>query len=464
MRGTAVAVGLGVRSFVVVMVLCAACEPDGPVTRARADREPPGENCPEGGLAIRSGLDGDADHALDDDEIATTTYLCDFEKTLACDDGDVLEGVITLATSEDARRIDGVTCIDGDLVIANNDALEILGLSRLERVTGHVALAGNPQLATLDGLDALTRVGGTYLVQGNDLLADLTPIAQLARGDLAVVANEYMPDLAGLGEMTRAPGSIAIAGNPELASLGGLEQLASSAYPITIRSNRALASLSLPALQSAGALTIADNGLSTIAVPALSRVEGELAISNEGSLQALAVPRLATAGSVRIENNRALADVQLSALRELGGLVVADNRGLARVAAPLLGASERVELASLPSLKLVDLSGLEVVEGTLRIHDVALANLTGFTALQYAHDVTIESCPALVDFTGFGLVDVSGSFAATKNPALASIAGLDKLEHVGGRFTFESTVEAVRAQARALADRITIEGTITISE
>jgi hypothetical protein len=463
-RGTAVAVVVEVRFFVAVMVSwCVACESSGdPVTRGRADREAPGENCPEGGLAIHSGLDSDDDHELDDDEIAVTTYVCNFDKTLQCDEGSVLDGVIELATSEDAERVDGVTCIDGDLVIANNDTLEILGLSRLEMVTGHVVVAGNPQLATLDGLDRLTSVGGTYLLQGNDLLADLSPLATLARGDLAIVANEYMPGLAGLAEMTRAPGSIVIAGNPELASLDGLAHLASSAYPITIRSNRALAAVAFAELQRAGALTIADNGVSKIALPALAMVDGQIAISNEGTLQTLALPGLVGAGSVRIEENRVLADVELSALRELGGLVIEDNRALARLAAPQLSASERVELTDLPSLKSVDLSRIEVVEEKLLLDNVALGSLAGFAALQYAHDVTIASCQALVDFAGLGLVDVGGSFTAKGNTALTAITGLEKLEHVGGRFTFESTFETVREQARALTARIAIGGTITI--
>jgi hypothetical protein len=462
--GTLVAHHIRVR-LVALLLCCAACEPfAGPETRARADREPEGENCPEGGLAIRSGLDDDDDHEVDDDEVTTTTYLCDFEKTLECDDhGEVLHGVVTVATSEDATRVAGVTCIDGDLVIANNDTLEILGLSRLEMVTGHVAIAGNPQLGTLDGLDQIRTVGGTYLVQGNDLLADLTPIATLARGDLSVIANEHLSDLFGLDAMTRAPGAILIAGNPELASLGGLDQLVQSAYPITIRSNRALGSLAaLANLDAAGALAIADNGLATIELPALSTVDGQLSIADEGALHSLALPSLTSARSLVIARDRSLADIQLPALRELGGLFVEDNRSLVRLAAPALASAERIELSTLPSLKLVDLGRLEFVEGTLDLHDVAFANLAGFAALQFAHDVTIEGCTALVDFTGFGLVDVGGSFTAKDNTALESIDGLDQLARVGNSFTFTSKSEIVRAQAKALAKRIEIGGAITI--
>src|SRR5689334_16069452 len=56
--GTGVAAGGGVRVFLVVMASwCVACAASEPVTRGRADREPPGAHCPDGGLAVHSGVD-----------------------------------------------------------------------------------------------------------------------------------------------------------------------------------------------------------------------------------------------------------------------------------------------------------------------------------------------------------------------------------------------------------------------
>ncbi len=42
----------------------------------RLDVEPPGENCPNGGTAVRAGIDVNGDGDLDDPEIATTRYVC----------------------------------------------------------------------------------------------------------------------------------------------------------------------------------------------------------------------------------------------------------------------------------------------------------------------------------------------------------------------------------------------------
>ena len=38
--------------------------------------EPPGPNCEHGGTAVRSGLDGDGDGSLSDDEISNVQYVC----------------------------------------------------------------------------------------------------------------------------------------------------------------------------------------------------------------------------------------------------------------------------------------------------------------------------------------------------------------------------------------------------
>ena len=50
---------------------------DGASVAVRTDEEPAGENCPEGGVAVRVGLDDDGDGALDDAEIDDTSYVCD---------------------------------------------------------------------------------------------------------------------------------------------------------------------------------------------------------------------------------------------------------------------------------------------------------------------------------------------------------------------------------------------------
>ena len=53
-------------------------EPAPPLVRAlwRHDRGAPGDRCPHGGTAIRSGVDRDGDGVLDDREVERTAYTC----------------------------------------------------------------------------------------------------------------------------------------------------------------------------------------------------------------------------------------------------------------------------------------------------------------------------------------------------------------------------------------------------
>jgi hypothetical protein len=51
--------------------------PSEPPILVRRDPEPAGKNCPNGGTAIRTGLDRNRDGVLGDDEIESTTYACD---------------------------------------------------------------------------------------------------------------------------------------------------------------------------------------------------------------------------------------------------------------------------------------------------------------------------------------------------------------------------------------------------
>jgi len=42
----------------------------------RQDPEPAGKNCPNGGVAIKSGVDSNGDGKLEDGEVTSTSYLC----------------------------------------------------------------------------------------------------------------------------------------------------------------------------------------------------------------------------------------------------------------------------------------------------------------------------------------------------------------------------------------------------
>ncbi len=72
----------GWKSFV-LMICLTACEveegaigPDGLISLIKTTQEPVGENCSEGGIRIDTGIDGNSNDQLDDDEISSTNYIC----------------------------------------------------------------------------------------------------------------------------------------------------------------------------------------------------------------------------------------------------------------------------------------------------------------------------------------------------------------------------------------------------
>src|SRR5438067_12700703 len=105
-----------------LLLLVAACSNDvalgGPGSLVRVDAELPGANCPAGGVAILSGLDTDGDGYLDDAEVMSTQYVCNGQTDVACGDGVVHTGTISIASDADLAHLDGVHCVDGDVLIA----------------------------------------------------------------------------------------------------------------------------------------------------------------------------------------------------------------------------------------------------------------------------------------------------------------------------------------------------------
>src|SRR5689334_7652201 len=131
------------RSFLFVALVVAGCSSDvalgGPNTLVHVDPEPSGPNCPDGGLAINTGLDRDGDGYPDDDEILPTQYVCNGGQPVQRAGGRLVTGTIAIETSEDWAKLQDAECVDGDLLIAGvpDDAIP---MQSLEIVTGGVVV------------------------------------------------------------------------------------------------------------------------------------------------------------------------------------------------------------------------------------------------------------------------------------------------------------------------------------
>ena len=118
----------------------------------RVDPEPAGENCEHGGSVIRTGIDKNHDDTLDEDEVKSTSYVCSGAKEITCNGaGTIHDGTVTIGNASEFAQLAGVTCLDGDLIIASTGVAEIPSLASLRTVTGAVIVASNQQLASLNG-------------------------------------------------------------------------------------------------------------------------------------------------------------------------------------------------------------------------------------------------------------------------------------------------------------------------
>src|ERR1041385_6080090 len=99
----------GLMRSIWVFVVLAACSNDvalgGPSALVRVDSEPPGANCPDGGVAIHTGLDQNGDGYLGDDEITSTQYVCNGSRPVQCGGGTVLGGTVAIASDADLAML-----------------------------------------------------------------------------------------------------------------------------------------------------------------------------------------------------------------------------------------------------------------------------------------------------------------------------------------------------------------------
>ena len=308
----------------------------GPATLVRVDPEPGGERCPEGGTAIHTGLDADDDLYLDDGEIASTQYVCNGAPKVACAGGTVIPGPIAVRDVAGWSALDGVHCVDGDLLIAGVPG-DLPALPDLSIVTGDVVIAGNPGFSSLSGISHLRLVGGRLQVQGNEGLTHLTGLGAVERAEaIIVVGNDHLVDLAGLEQLVHFDSSLQISHNGALRSLAGLDHLI-SAQTLIVSANASLTSLDgLAALEHVVVFEVGGNAaLTSMALGALQQVEVNLAITDNAALTSVLLPRVDSIGNAfRVRGNAALQRISARALVSAGNLEVAADNNLTEIDLP----------------------------------------------------------------------------------------------------------------------------------
>ena len=105
--------------------VCNGLGQDGHSTLISTDEEAPGENCQEGGFVVRSGLDLDDDGSLDPEEVTSTEYLCNGQTGQ--------DGHSTLIST--AEEPPGPNCPAGGFIVSSGLDLDGNGVLEPEEVT-----------------------------------------------------------------------------------------------------------------------------------------------------------------------------------------------------------------------------------------------------------------------------------------------------------------------------------------
>jgi hypothetical protein len=394
----------------------------GPSTLIRVVPLLPGAECKSGGSIIYTGLDNDGDTFLDDAEITSSQNICNGDTKVRCQGGVVRSGTVTARNAADLQGLEGVNCVDGDLLITGVDRENLSSLKSLGVVTGELVIVANPGVTSLAGLDELAFVGGTFLVQANEQLVSLVGISKFTNSStFAVVGNPMLTSMKGLERFNECPGNLRIVNNDAMTSLQGLENLEQCNESIAITGNNSLPSLTgLDALRSVVLIEVSSNKvMQSVALPTMQRITSRLIVTDNPAATSLSVPALVTVGNlIQIDNNPALQAIAMPTLLTSPAFFMSGNSVLSTL--------------SLPSLTFL------------------------------TSNLSLRSSTALESISMPKLVSVGGDFTVDRVGKLRDFSGLPTLRSIGGNLNISNNAGMTDAIATAFAATLDIAGTVTI--
>jgi hypothetical protein len=215
--------------------------------------------------------------------------------------------------------------VAGELSVYGNGGLTSITLGSLVGVQGNISVTANPLLESLS-FSALEDHDGKLTVSSNGSLTSLS-LAELTAADAVGVGTSVVD--------SANPGAVIVArylSSLQHLDLSGLTTVASN---MELRGMNGLTSVALGALSEVhGDLTVHDNPLLPAqTLPALSTVGGVLSFGENDALQSVELPALSTAGAVRFfanysgygQPNCALTSVSLPGLTSVSDRLVFSN-------------------------------------------------------------------------------------------------------------------------------------------
>jgi|GEM_PF-5212735 len=203
----------------------------------------------------------------------------------------------------------------------------------------------------------MTLVGGGCIIVGGQLQISAPGVTALSP-----VANQIV-----------SVGSLAITQNDALTSLS-LPALKTVGGEVIVNNDDALTSLNFPALTSVGGNFGANNlpVLMSVNLPVLASVGGNLNFIMDPALSSLGVPVLTTTHEIDIDTDPLLPTLSLPALQTTTGIIaIKTNSTLASVSAPLLASSAGLYMISNAALTSLTLPVLTTMSGDMTVQNNA---------------------------------------------------------------------------------------------
>ena len=171
-----------------------------------------------------------------------------------CPTDGTVEGHYKITNNEEMQALGACTTVAGDLVVSVPGAQGLVGLERLTAVNGDLVILDNDALVNLAGLGAIASVRGKMIVASNRALPSLEGMRSLMSvgGDLDVEDNQSLESLS-LRRLTKIGGRLRVKSNSTLASLDGLNNLKTVGGIFAVFENQTLSTLEgLRGLRSVG--------------------------------------------------------------------------------------------------------------------------------------------------------------------------------------------------------------------
>ncbi len=429
----------------------------------RLETEPPGANCASGGTRVVAGVDTSGDGTLQAGEVTSTSYVCSGPQAAACT---TLEGSITISNGFDWKMLidSGCTGIAGDLVISAPEVVHLTGASPLQTIGGSLVVVDQVSLVELS-LPSLAHVEQDILVTGSGLTAlgfpALTSVTgRIGIGPSAALFTDPNPAISAISfPVLTTAGSIDVGGDNTLTSLL-LPELAAVGGDLAVHDALLLPGLSLPKLtEVAGAIRL-DRlpALLTASLPLLRLARGGLDVSYCGILPSLSLPALTTVEAhLQVMQNTLLTSISLPLLATVPGLLlVTGNDALPSLSLPqLLTVGGDLRLGFSPALGTVSMPLLGSIGGSLMVFDLSLPSLTLTlpALLTIGGDLSLYDNPGVITLSLPQLGSIAGGVDVHNNPVLASV-GLPALTIVGLDLAVNNNLLLPQCSVDALVTRL----------